>query len=72
MNLFSVSFKAAVSGSWKCRIKDCYLVAFLPCTIVSVGVGEMDVTRCDLHHLFDVSATFPDHVRVLCVGHVQL
>lgn len=32
----------------------------------------MNVARRDLHHLFDVPTTFPDHVRVLCIGHVHL
>lgn len=50
----------------------CYLVAFLSGSTVAVGVGKMDVTRCDLHHLFDVSTAFPNHVGVLCVGHVHL
>jgi len=49
----------------------CYLVAFLSCRIVPVGVREVDVTGCDLHHLFDVTTTFSDHVGVLCVGHVH-
>lgn len=49
-----------------------HLVAFLSGSIVAVGVGEMNVARRDLHHLFDVPTTLPDHVRVLCIGHVHL
>lgn len=32
----------------------------------------MDVAGRDLHHLFDVPATFPNHMRVLCIGHIHL
>lgn len=32
----------------------------------------MDVTRRDLHHLFDVASTFPNHMGVLCVRHIHL
>lgn len=61
-----------VSGSLSCCRSQCHLVAFLSGGVVAVGVGEMDVTRCDFHHLFDVSASFPNDVGVLCVGHVHL
>lgn len=64
--------KAAVRGSFEYCRSGFYLVAFLSCSIVAVGVREMDVTRCDLHHLFDVSATFPDHMGMFCVGHIHL
>lgn len=49
-----------------------HLVAFLSGNAVTVGVWEMNVTGRDLHHLFDVATTFPDHMRVLRVGHVHL
>lgn len=58
--------KAAVRGSLSF-----YLVAFLSSRIVAVGVGEMDVTGGDLHHLFDVSTTFSNHMGVLCIGHIH-
>ena len=48
-----------------------YLVAFLSCRVVAVGVREVDVTGCDLHHLFDVPTTFSNHMGVFCVGHVH-
>lgn len=48
-----------------------YLVAFLSCSVVAIGVREVDVTGGDLHHLFDVPTTFSDNVGVLCVGHVH-
>lgn len=65
----SVSVKSCLSIS---HIICCHLVAFLSRPVVPVGVGEMDVTRCDLHHLFDVPTTFTNHMGVLCVGHVHL
>ena len=47
------------------------LVAFL-CLVVSVGVWEMNVAPCLLHHPLDVVSTFANNVRVLCVGNVHL
>lgn len=61
-----------VSDSLNCHLSQCHLVALLSGSVVAVGVGEMDVARCDLHHLFDVPTTFPNHVRVLCMGHIHL
>lgn len=48
-----------------------YLVAFLSCSVVAIGVREVDVTGCGLHHLFDVPATFSDDVGVLRECHVH-
>lgn len=64
--------KTTVRRSVKCQLRDCYLIAFLSRSIVAVGVREMDVTGCDLHHFFYVSTTFPDDVGVLGIGHVHL
>lgn len=60
-----------VVGSVSCRHVFLYLVAFLSCSVVPVRVRKVDVTRCDLHHLFDVPTAFSNHMGVLCVGHVH-
>lgn len=46
------------------------LVALLR-LVVAVGVGEVDVAACILHHLLDVVASFANDVGVLGVRDVH-
>lgn len=58
-------------GTLEASFIEHHLVAFFSCTVVTVGVREVDVTGCGIHHLFDVTSTFSNHMGVFCVGHVH-
>lgn len=48
------------------------LIALLSCSVVTIGVGEVDVTACDFHHLLYVPTSFSNDMGMLCESHVHL